>query len=140
MRREYIQINKQEIRKDIRLHDTMLTKVLWNYQDRSASFELTDWEWGGEGRLSFEGAVYMEGSALGLWFTGVEYPIYINSFYVDTNYSVSDVFARCIEKSGSAPETCVLPDPDHYFCVAFGTNKGDLLQFVVSKVIWETDD
>jgi len=139
MQREYIQTNKQEIREDIRLHDTMLTKVVWNYQDRSVFFELTNWEWGGEGHLSLEGAVCMEGSALALC-ADVESPIYINYFMADDQCTVSDMFARSVQYGDTIDRGAELPDTEPYFCVAFGTNMGDRLRFVVSKVIWETDD
>ncbi len=140
MRKEYVQSNKQEIRKEVHLHDAMMTDLVWHYQERSVTFELTNWEWDNEGRLSLEGVVCMEGSALGLCGGGVESPIYINYFMADEKCSVSDMFARCVQYSEAPPDNYDLPDPDQYFCVVFGTNMGDRLRFVVRKVIWESVD
>ena len=118
----------------------MITKVVWDYQERFVSFELTNWEWHKGGCLSFNGVIYMEASALGLWGGGVESPIYINYIMADAECSVSNVFADCLQKGGVSPEQSSLPDPDNYFCVVFGTNTGDMLRFIVEKVVWETED
>ena len=139
MRKEYVQSNKQEIRKEVHLHDAMMTNLAWHYQERSVSFEFTNWEWDNEGRLYLEGAVCMEGSALGLC-ADVESPIYINYIMADDECSISDMFARCVQYSDISSGNHELPDPDQYFCVVFGTNMGDRLRFVVRKVVWESVD
>ena len=140
MQREYTSYNCSMIREDFSLHDAKISKISWGYQDRFISFDMTNWEWGAGGRLAFYGAVYAEGSALGLWGFGVTNAIYIDCFFADSDCSVSAVFTHCVQKSKSSPETCELPDPDNYFCVVFGTNTGDQLRFIVEKVVWETDD
>lgn len=137
MRTEYTKTNSERIFEDIYLHDAMLSKLVWDYQDRFVSVDIANWERNEVGCLSFYGVVYMEASALGLWNGGVEYPIYLDCIFSDSEYLVSNVFADCVQKSKSSPETCTLPEPDDYFCVAFGTNAGDLLRFVVKKVVWE---
>ena len=140
MRKEYVYSNKQQIWDDVSLHDAMMTNLVWYYQERSVTFELTNWEWDNEGRLSLEGVVCMEGSALGLWGGDAESPIYINYFMADEKCSVSDMFARCVQYSEASPDDYEFSNLDQYFCVVFGTNMGDRLRFVVRKVVWESVD
>ena len=140
MRKEYVQSNKQRIWDELNLHDTIMTEVVWHYQKRSVTFVFTNWEWGNEGRLSFEGVVCMEGSAMGLCGGGVESPTNVNYIMADAECSISDMFAHCVQYSETSPGNYDLPDPAPYFCVVFGTNMGDRLRFVVEKVIWESED
>lgn len=140
MRKEYVQSNKQAIGDELNLHDTKMTMVVWHYQERSVSLELTNWEWDNKGRIFFEGAACMEGSALGLWGGDLESPIYINYIMADVDGAASDMFARSVHYSEASPEDYEFPDPNPYFCVVLGTNMGDRLRFMVTKVIWETDD
>ena len=140
MQKEYTKVNSERIRKEIYLHDVKITRMVWDYQDRAVSFDLRYWEWHKKGRLSFYGAVYIEGSALGLWCSSVENEIIIDILFADPECSVSKVFADCLQNGKVSPEQSSLPDPDNYFCVVFGTNTGDTLQFIVEKVVWETED
>ncbi|MCL2866646.1 MAG: hypothetical protein FWF47_02680 [Clostridia bacterium] len=141
MRKEYTQTNKERIREDIYLHDLKITKLVWDYQDRFVSFEIRQYDSRHEtGRLTLYKVVYIEGSALGLWNGGVEYPIYLDCIFAGPECSVSNVIADCVKKSKAAPEICALPNPDDYFCVVLGTTAGDQLRFIVEKIVWETDE
>ena len=137
LKKEYTKTNSEMLAEDIYLHDAMLSKLIWDYQDRFVSIDVTNWEKKEIGRLSFCGAIYVTGSALALWNGGVEYPIYLDCIFVAPDGIVSDLVANCVQISKAAPETCALPNPDDYFCVVLGTTAGDELKFIVEKVVWE---
>lgn len=117
-----------------------MIKMDWDYQNRTVSFELRFWEWHKKGQLSLFGAVYMEGSAIGLWCSSVKDEIIIDCFFADTECTPSSVFTECLRKSNISLEQSSLPNPDNYFCVVIGTNTGDQIRFIVEKVVWESVD
>ena len=49
----------------IGLHDVLLESMMWKFDGDSVTFKMSNWEWNNEGKLTLQGVVYCEASALG---------------------------------------------------------------------------